>query len=102
MKYDTKSVVAAIENAMDAEMGLSSKNAHDVAFHMTDWLDDFASLQKFFESPENYSYDEVSDLLMGFLIHAPNHIAAASKLMTGIPVTDIFGVGATSEDDASL
>jgi hypothetical protein len=40
---------------------------------------------------------EVSEMLMGFLVHVPNHLAAASKLYTGMPVTDIFGVNATSE-----
>ncbi len=102
MRYDTKSVVAAIEKAMKEEMELSSEHAHDVAFHMTDWLDDLVSLQDFYESPQKYTSDEVSDLLMGFLIHAPNHIAAASKLMTKIPVKDIFEVGATTEVETSL
>ena len=41
---------------------------------------------------------EVSQLLISFLVHVPNHVAAASKLYTDIPVTDIFGVGATSEN----
>ena len=36
---------------------------------------------------------------MGFLIHVPSHVAAASKLVTGIPVTDIFKVGATVESE---
>ncbi len=30
---------------------------------------------------------------MAFLIHAPNHIAAAAKL-GGFPVSDVFEVGA--------
>lgn len=40
---------------------------------------------------------------MQFLIHVPNHLAAASKLMLDIPVTDVLGVGAvteTPEEDA--
>ena len=101
MRYDTDSVVAAIEKAM-LEMELNEERAHDIAFHMTDWLADFASLHEFFEAPQKYSPDEVSDLLMDFLVHAPNHIAAASKLMTGIPVQDIFEVGATNENETSL
>lgn len=32
---------------------------------------------------------------MGFLIHVPNHVAAASMLMNEIPVEDVFGVNAT-------
>jgi hypothetical protein len=45
---------------------------------------------------------EVSELLIGFLVHVPNHVAAASKLYTDVPVTDIFGVGATSEDSTGV
>ena len=41
---------------------------------------------------------EVGQLLTDFLVHVPNHVAAASKLYTGVPVTDIFHVRATSED----
>jgi hypothetical protein len=37
--------------------------------------------------------------LLQFLIHVPNHLAAAS-LYAGIPVRDIFEVGATNEEDA--
>jgi len=36
-------------------------------------------------------------LLAAFLTHTPNHIAAALKLYLQIPVTDVFGVGATAE-----
>ena len=45
---------------------------------------------------------EVSQLLISFLVHVPNHVAAASKLYTDIPVTDIFGVGATSENPIEI
>jgi hypothetical protein len=41
---------------------------------------------------------EVDELLRCFLLHVPNHVAAAGKLFTGVPVTDVFGVGAVSED----
>jgi hypothetical protein len=39
------------------------------------------------------------ELLIQFLVHAPNHLAAASKMLTDIPVTDVFGVGALEETD---
>jgi hypothetical protein len=41
---------------------------------------------------------EVGKLLTDFLVHVPNHVAAAGRLYTGIPVTDTFGVSATTED----
>lgn len=97
MNYDIRAIVTSIENAMK-DMGLSDEKAHDIAFHMTDWLEDLSTLQDFYNSPDNFSPDEVSEILMGFLIHVPNHVAAASKLMIDIPVTDVFGVGATGEN----
>ena len=71
--------------------------SRDVAFHMTDWAKDFARFREFADSPDSFSAEDVEDLLMAFLIHVPNHLAAASKLMLDIPVTDVFGVGSTEE-----
>ena len=71
----------------------------DIAFHMTDWLNDLEEWNQFCQSPEKFKSEAVEELLMKFLIHVPNHLAAASKLMLDIPVTDIFKVGATSESD---
>jgi hypothetical protein len=61
---------------------------------MTDWLDELSKLYAFFQAPDRLKPQEVEDLLLAFLIHAPNHVAAASKLMTGTPITDVFDVGA--------
>jgi hypothetical protein len=48
--------------------------------------------------PEQFNAEEIAEGIESFLIHAPNHIAAAAKLM-GFPVQDIFGVGALSGND---
>ena len=79
-------------------MKLSPEAADDVAFHMTDWLNDLAAYLQLCAEPDKRSDAEVSELLTDFLVHVPNHLAAAGKLYTGIPVTDVFQVGATSED----
>ena len=79
-------------------MELPAAAAQDVAFHMTDWLDDLELWAAFCADPEALDDEAASDLLLQFLIHVPPHVAAASKLYTGLPVTDIFGIGATSAD----
>lgn len=80
----------------------SSDNAdlriEDIAFHMTDWVDDLIDLVDFYDSPAKYDDERVSALLIKFLVHAPPHIAAASKLFLDNPVTDVFGVDAVSEN----
>ncbi len=80
-----------------SEAGLSEAVANDVAFHMTDWLKDLEAFYSFCVSPQGVPDETVSDLLIRFLVHVPNHLAAASKLYMDIPVTDVFNVGSTSE-----
>ena len=64
----------------------------------TDWLDDLDAYSRFCADPSRMSDAEVGQLLTDFLVHVPNHVAAASKLYADVPVADIFGVGATSEN----
>ncbi|MDF1869574.1 MAG: hypothetical protein P1U30_04210 [Phycisphaerales bacterium] len=79
--------------------GHSAKVASDVAFHMLDWHEDLTRLVAFLESPSECSTKELDSLLSDFLIHVPNHIAAAAKLYTECGVQDIFGVGACNNDE---
>ena len=79
-------------------MELPESVANDVAFHMTDWLSDLEAFYQFCKSPAEFSNEQLSDLLMDFLVHVPNHVAAAGRLYSGIAVTDVFNVGATKND----
>jgi hypothetical protein len=97
-KIDPVAVQARIREVALREAELPDSVADDVAFHMTDWLDDLDAFSRFCADPSSLSDAEVSELLTNFLVHVPNHIAAAGKLYTGVPVTDIFQIGATSED----
>jgi hypothetical protein len=83
-----------IAGAAMAEAELPLAVANEVAFHMTDWLNDLAAFVEFCQSPESYEPKRVNELLLAFLLHAPNHIAAAAKLYAESPVSDVFGVGA--------
>ena len=85
--------------AVALKQGLSQQTAYDSAFHMVDWIDDLRKLVAFFENPESYTDEQVDDLLSGFLIHAPNHLAAAAKLYADYPVSDLFGVGAIKKTE---
>jgi len=97
MNYDTNKIEKALFSAFE-EMEMDQDKIQDAIFHMTDWLSDLDSFRKFYESPESLSPEELSDLVMGFLVHVPAHVAAASKLVTGLPVSDVFGIGATIEN----
>jgi hypothetical protein len=79
------------------ERGITGQQADDVAFHMTDWMADFCWLQRFFADPGRFEAAEIEENLVNVLVHAPSHIAAAKKLFLGDPVTDVFEIGAVSE-----
>jgi hypothetical protein len=67
--------------------------APDIAFHMTDWLEDIENLQKTFSNIENLSSDEITSFIYRFLAHVPNHLNAAMKLSGMGKVEDVFGAG---------
>ncbi len=90
--FNAEAVRARIEEVASSEAELSVAVARDVAFHMTDWLDDLAAYVAFCRDPTQPSSAQVNELLLDFLAHVPNHIAAASKLFADLPVTDVFGV----------
>ncbi|MFA5010666.1 MAG: hypothetical protein WC644_01820 [Ignavibacteria bacterium] len=74
----------------------SKKKARDIVFHMRDWIFEFMELVSYYKNPGNFSEDEISVILMNFLIHAPAHIAAAKKLYTGEALSDVFGIDAVN------
>lgn len=71
----------------------------DIAFHMTDWDEDLAKLVTLYQQPESLTNDEVQSLVLQFLAHVPNHVAAAKKLAGMGPIEDVFEVGVLEEDD---
>ena len=94
MAYDEHKIKESITRAL-RELDMEPDTINDAAFHMTDWLSDLKDWHSFCDNPEALSSDQLQDLLMSFLVHVPAHVAAASKLITGLPVEDVFGVGAT-------
>ncbi len=76
----------------------SLEQAYDIGFHLTDWNSDAAFLVALILFPERFDAEEIAEGVEGFLIHAPNHVAAAAKLF-GYPIEDIFGVDALSGDN---
>jgi len=63
--------------------------AHDIAFHMADWNSDAAFIVAVHLFPERFTPEEIRDGILGFLVHAPNHIREACRL-TGQYVWESF------------
>ena len=80
-----------------ADCGLSPETIDDVAFHMTDWKEDLDTIRQVYEQPD-LTNDQVQQIILKFLAHAPNHVAAAKKLVGLGPIEDVFGVGVLEED----
>jgi hypothetical protein len=81
-----------------AELELAPEVVEDIAFHMTDWKEDLAELVSLYDSPGQLSNDQIRHVIIKFLAHVPNHIAAAKKLIGLGPIEDVFNVGVLTED----
>jgi hypothetical protein len=95
---DQAKVRQAIEDVLLNQGYEPESRRKEIAFHLTDWLGDLEAWKSYCDSPEQFDSESAEKLIMGFLIHVPNHVAAASKLMLEIPVSDIFEVGAIDAD----
>jgi hypothetical protein len=81
--------MAAIETAFKRDLGL--KDAHELAFHMSDWGRDAAKLLLLHLYPEKFSKLEIDEIVRGFVIHVPNHLAAACAVLN-TPAQDVWGI----------
>jgi hypothetical protein len=97
MKYKQDEIMNALRDAL-FEMELDPEKIDGAIFHMVDWLADLESWNKFCDNPKSFTAEEAGSMIINFLVHVPVHLAAASKLVTDSPVTDVFGIGATSEE----
>ena len=93
-----KRIKRKIEQSLKAIGDYDDNQIKDIAFHMVDWIGELEALAGLFENPDEYEAKDVERTLIDFLVHVPNHIAAASKLMIDQSVSDIFGVGAVEID----
>jgi hypothetical protein len=94
---NTQDLSARITDAFAVSMG-SRDAAKDIGFHMTDWDGDVDELIKLYENPDGFTDDQIVDIVLRFLAHVPNHVAAAKKLVGLGPIEDIFNVGVLVED----
>ncbi len=81
-----KRISSAIKNISE----LPTEVSEEISFHMTDWSYDLQSLHNMLINIDNKSDKEIYDTILKFLIHAPEHIARASELMTGSKIEGIF------------
>ena len=84
---------AALVAALASERDIPAPLAREISFHLSDWSSDAAFIVALHLFPERFTAAEIDSAVENFLIHAPNHIAAAAVLF-GQPIDDIFEVGA--------
>ena len=80
-------------------LGEEPEAARDIGFHMTDWDHNVDDLLRLYEQPDAFSDDDIRSIIIRFLAHVPNHVAAAKKLAGVGPIEDIFEVGVLEEDE---
>jgi hypothetical protein len=94
MEFNAQLIRTKIEEALRASEYISDENAREIAGHFTVWMDDLNALCRFYHHPEDFENENAEEILIDFLFHAPDHLAAAKKLLTGSGVSDVFKVGA--------
>lgn len=99
MQKKTEQLRDRIARIFTDSMKAKPEVARDIAFHMTDWDHNLEDMVRLYEQQESLSDDEVIDIIIQFLAHVPEHVAAARKLVGVGPITDIFEVGVHEEDE---
>ncbi len=75
-------------------LDLTANAADEAAFHLLDWADELIDFAAFLRRPGGRPAEDVLDLVMRMVTHAPHHLNAAHRIVMGLPVTDVFGLGA--------
>jgi hypothetical protein len=94
LEFNSNLIREKIGEALRASQYINDENADAIAIHFTDWLGDLNALCRFYANPGGFENENVEEILVDFLFHAPDHLAAAKKLLTGFGVSDVFKVGA--------
>lgn len=88
---------AKIVTTLLRESRLNKRAAEEAAFHLTDWIVDLRELNALFKK-KRWGPVHARKVLMGFVIHAPWHLAAAHRILCREPVIDVFQLGAVLGD----
>lgn len=82
-KLDIPAVRAKLEKLITDRVQLTSEQATEFSFHMTDWLQDMEDLRLAFESIHEVDDEALFSVVLKFLLHAPAHVVSAAVTMTG-------------------
>lgn len=85
---------AKLAKALAHRRFLTKAKADEAAIHLGDWIIDLHELNRLFAS-KRWNPAHAQKVLMGFVAHVPNHLAAAHRIMYDDPLTDVFEIGAT-------
>jgi hypothetical protein len=95
----TELVRKRIAEALSSSLGMEMAQADEVAFHLTDWKHNLDELVEIYEKADGLGDEHIQEIVIKFLAHVPNHVAAAKKLAGLGPIEDVFNVGVLKEDD---
>lgn len=82
-KLDVPAVRAKLEKLIVDRAELSSDQATEFSFHMTDWLQDMEDLRLAFETIDEVDDEVLFSVVLKFLLHTPAHVVSAAAAMTG-------------------
>ena len=87
-----------ITTALSYDNFLECDHAREAAFHLVDWIDDLREFSSLLLDENKIDPACAQRVILKFLDHVPAHVAAAARIVTDHPVTDVFEIGAVEGD----
>ena len=82
IQKNPESAAEAIKESF-REYGYSEEQLNEIAFHLTDWIADLRAFVQVLEKPTDFSAPEIRKRIIALVVHAPDHLNAATDLVMG-------------------
>ena len=79
MNPKTDEAVQRISELFLRSGAYTEDQVREIAFHLTDWVDDLVPFADFLENPRAVEADQAMDIIVRFLAHAPDHLRIAAE-----------------------
>lgn len=81
MSFEPSVIREKIEKSLVESEKCVNSVGRNVAFHMTAWIEELIRMGQFFQAPEKFNSEEVSELIQDFLSKVPEHLSESARLL---------------------
>jgi hypothetical protein len=81
MKPKTQLAAQVIAKLFNDPEAYTEQQANEVAFHLTDWIEDLVPFVQFLEDPDKFDDERAMEIIFAFVAHAPYHLNLAAEII---------------------